>query len=96
MTEKAIEFLSKEDNGFFLMVEGSQIDWAGHANDAYYAMTDTAAFEEAVEAAVDFADENGETLVVMVGDHDTGGMAVHASEEEIRLSFMVSLHWAAI
>ncbi|WP_346243704.1 alkaline phosphatase [Shouchella clausii] len=81
MTEKAIEFLSKEDNGFFLMVEGSQIDWAGHANDAYYAMTDTAAFEEAVEAAVDFADENGETLVVMVGDHDTGGMAVHASEE---------------
>lgn len=73
------------------MVEGSQIDWAGHANDAYYAMTDTAAFEEAVEAAVDFADENGETLVVMVGDHDTGGWPFTHQKKGIRLSFMVSL-----
>lgn len=81
MTEAAISFLSEEDDGFFLMVEGSQIDWAGHDNDPLYAMTDTEAFEESVKAAVNFADENNDTLVVMVGDHDTGGMAVHASEE---------------
>lgn len=81
MTEAAISFLAEEDDGFFLMVEGSQIDWAGHDNDPLYAMTDTEAFEEAVKTAVNFADENNDTLVVMVGDHDTGGMAVHASEE---------------
>ncbi|MBM7840557.1 alkaline phosphatase [Alkalihalobacillus xiaoxiensis] len=80
MTETAIEFLSADEDGFFLMVEGSQIDWAGHDNDPLYAMTDTEAFEEAVKAAIDYAEENQDTLVVMVGDHDTGGMAVHASE----------------
>lgn len=81
MTETAIDFLSAEEDGFFLMVEGSQIDWAGHDNDPLYAMTDTEAFEEAVKVAIDYAKVNEDTLVVMVGDHDTGGMAVHASEE---------------
>ncbi|RQW18954.1 alkaline phosphatase [Bacillus sp. C1-1] len=81
MTNTAIDFLSKDEEGFFLMVEGSQIDWAGHDNDPLYAMTDTEAFEEAVKIAVDYADTHEDTLVVMVGDHDTGGMAVHASEE---------------
>ncbi len=56
------------------MVEGSQIDWAGHDNDSAYAMSDTEAFEKAVQAAIDFAEEDGETLVVVAADHDTGGM----------------------
>ncbi|MFS0788520.1 alkaline phosphatase [Shouchella sp. 1P09AA] len=81
MTDTAIDFLSQEEDGFFLMVEGSQIDWAGHDNDPLYAMTDTEAFEEAVKVAVDYAEEHEDTLVVMVGDHDTGGMAVHATDE---------------
>jgi alkaline phosphatase len=76
MTESAIDVLDQNDEGFFLMVEGSQIDWAGHANDAVWAMSDTEAFEEAVTAAVEFADQDGETLIVMAGDHDTGGMTV--------------------
>ncbi|WP_164218536.1 alkaline phosphatase [Virgibacillus sp. YIM 98842] len=76
MTESAIDVLDQNEEGFFLMVEGSQIDWAGHANDAAWAMSDTEAFEEAVTAAVEFADQDGETLVVMAGDHDTGGMTV--------------------
>ena len=76
MTEKAIQVLSKNKQGFFLMVEGSQIDWAGHANDAAWAMSDTAAFEKAVQAAIDFAQKDGETLIVIAGDHDTGGMSV--------------------
>ncbi len=76
MTSSAIDVLSQNDEGFFLMVEGSQIDWAGHANDAAWAMSDTAAFEEAVISALEFAGQDEETLVVIAGDHDTGGMTL--------------------
>lgn len=74
MTEVAIDILEENNKGFFLVVEGSQIDWAGHDNDAGYAMSEVAAFEAAVEEAIDFAEEDGKTLVVVAGDHDTGGM----------------------
>ncbi|WP_339226714.1 alkaline phosphatase [Oceanobacillus sp. FSL K6-2867] len=74
MTESAIDILEEDKDGFFLVVEGSQIDWAGHANDAAWAMSDVAAFEKAVEEAIDFAEKDGKTLVVVGGDHDTGGM----------------------
>lgn len=76
MTDAAINVLKKDKDGFFLMVEGSQIDWAGHAHDAAWAMTDAAAFEDAVETAVEFAKKNENTLVVVAADHDTGGMSV--------------------
>lgn len=76
MTAAAIDVLSKDKDGFFLMVEGSQIDWAGHDNDAAWAMKDAEAFENAVEAALDFAKKDKKTLVVIAGDHDTGGMSV--------------------
>lgn len=76
MTSAAIDVLSKDKDGFFLMVEGSQIDWAGHDNDAAWAMKDTEAFEDAVQAALDFAKKDKNTLVVIAGDHDTGGMSV--------------------
>jgi alkaline phosphatase len=76
MTETALETLKKDKDGFFLMVEGSQIDWAGHAHDAAWAMKDAEAFEKAVAEAVDFAKKDGNTLVVVAGDHDTGGMSV--------------------
>lgn len=74
MTDAAIQKLSQDEDGFFLMVEGSQVDWAGHAEDPVYAMTDMAAYEEAVEVALNFAKENGETLVLSTADHETGGM----------------------
>lgn len=76
MTEAAIDVLEKDKDGFFLMVEGSQIDWAGHDNDAAWAMKDTEAFEEALAVALEFAKKDGHTLVVVTGDHDTGGMSV--------------------
>ncbi|OZU89400.1 alkaline phosphatase [Virgibacillus indicus] len=79
MTETAIDVLEEDKDGFFLVVEGSQIDWAGHDNDAAWAMSDTAAFEEAVEKAFEFAREDGKTLVVVAGDHDTGGMTTGTS-----------------
>ncbi|WP_101843614.1 alkaline phosphatase [Halobacillus sp. Marseille-P3879] len=81
MTSTAIDSLSQDEDGFFLMVEGSQIDWAGHAHDAAWAMNDTAAFEKAVEEAIEYAKEDKETLVVIAGDHETGGMTVGSNGE---------------
>lgn len=79
MTQTAINTLKKDEDGFFLMVEGSQIDWAGHDNDAAWAMTDVGAFEKAVQEAINFAEEDGNTLVVVGGDHETGGMTAGAN-----------------
>lgn len=76
MTEFAINKLSQDNDGFFLMVEGSQIDWAGHAFDPVAAITDTLAFEAAVNKALEFAKNRKDTLVVIVGDHETGGMTI--------------------
>ncbi|WP_371925834.1 alkaline phosphatase [Halobacillus sp. A5] len=81
MTSTAIQSLSQDEEGFFLMVEGSQIDWAGHAHDAAWAMNDTAAFEEAAAEALDYAKQDEETLVVIAGDHETGGMTVGSNGE---------------
>ena len=76
MTETAIDVLKKDKDGFFLMVEGSQIDWAGHDQDAAWAMKDTEAFEEALQVVMDFAKKDKNTLVVIASDHETGGMSV--------------------
>lgn len=76
MVEKAIEILSQDPDGFLLMVEGSQVDWAGHNNDPIYMVTDFIAFDDAVKAAVDFAEEDGRTTVMAYPDHNTGGMKI--------------------
>lgn len=75
-TQKGIELLDNPQ-GFFMMVEGGKIDWACHANDASAAIKDTLAFDEAVSRAVKFADAHPrETLIVVTGDHETGGMTI--------------------
>lgn len=76
MTSKAIELLSKNENGFFLMVEGSKIDWAAHANDAAAIIHDMLAFDEACGVALDFAKQDGETVVVIVPDHGNSGISI--------------------
>lgn len=76
MTQKAIETLSKEPNGFFLMVEGSKVDWAAHDNDAKAALLDFIAFDKACKVAFDFAQKDGHTLVVVMPDHGTGSFTV--------------------
>jgi alkaline phosphatase len=76
MTAKAIEKLSKNSNGFFLMVEGSKIDWAAHANDPAAMITDMLAFDEAFGVAVDFAKEDGQTVVIAVPDHGNSGISI--------------------
>lgn len=62
--------------GFFLMIEGSQIDWGGHANDSQYIINEMLDFDKAVGAVMDFAAEDGNTLVIVTADHETGGYAI--------------------
>jgi alkaline phosphatase len=78
MTEKAIEILSKNPNGFFLLVEGSQVDWASHDNDLVGMVTDYLAFDDAVRIAREFAISHPDqrTLVLVFPDHDCGGMTL--------------------
>jgi alkaline phosphatase len=76
LTQKAIEILSQDKDGFFLMVEGSQIDWACHKNDGTNTVSEVVDFDDAVGAGIDFATKNGETLVIVTADHETGGFAV--------------------
>ncbi|MEG2069764.1 MAG: alkaline phosphatase [Bacteroidales bacterium] len=76
MTQKAIETLSKNPNGFFLMVEGSKIDWAAHNDDAKTAIIEFLAFDKAVKTAIDFAKKEGHTVVVILPDHGTSGMNI--------------------
>lgn len=74
-TKQGIEKLTKtNDKGFFLMVEGAKIDYAGHANSLPGAVVEALSFDLAIAEAMKFADSNGETLVVVTGDHETGGM----------------------
>ena len=77
-TELAIQFLSKDDSGFFLMAEGSQIDWGGHANNAPYLVSELIDFDDAVGKALDYAEKDGNTLVIVTSDHETGGFTLTA------------------
>ena len=76
MTRIAIDKLSGNANGFFLMVEGSKVDWAAHANDPVGIITEFLAFDRACGAALDFARKDGETLVVIVPDHGNSGFSI--------------------
>ena len=75
MTDAAIDVLSDREDGYFLMVEGSRIDHAGHGNDAAAHLHDILAFNDAVETALDAAHESN-TLVLVVSDHETGGLTL--------------------
>lgn len=74
--EAAIHLLKNNEQGFFLMVEGSQIDWACHANDEEATVNEMLDFDRAVKAAFDYADQDPNTLVIITADHETGGMAL--------------------
>ena len=75
-TKKGIELLDNS-NGFFMMVESGKVDWAGHANDGGAAIHDVLALDAAIGMALDFAKRHpNETLIVVTGDHETGGMTI--------------------
>jgi alkaline phosphatase len=79
MASKAIETLSKNKKGFFLMVEGSKVDWAAHANDPIAMITDFLAFDRACKVALDFAKKDGNTAVIILPDHGNSGFSIGCS-----------------
>jgi alkaline phosphatase len=77
LTQIAIRILSKNRDGFVLVVEGSQIDTAAHDHDPQYLIAELIDFDDAVGAGLEFAQKSGRTLIVVTADHETGGLAVH-------------------
>lgn len=75
-TETALNILGQNKKGFFAMVEGSQIDWGGHQNDTRYVVVEMLDFDRAIGKALEFAAKDGETLIVVTADHETGGFSL--------------------
>ena len=80
-TELGIQFLNKDtdNSNFFMMIEGSQIDWGGHGNDADYLISELIDFDDAIGKALDFAKKDGNTLVIVTADHETGGFTLSST-----------------
>jgi alkaline phosphatase len=95
----AVNQLKKNKTGFFLMVEGAQIDWAGEENDQDYLMAEMLDFDRAVGEALDFAEADGNTLVIITGDHETGGFALtdgSLADNTVQGQFITWLHTGAM
>lgn len=98
-TEKAINVLKNNSNGFFLMVEGSMIDWGGHDNNTAYVVQETLDFDRAIGKALEFASSNNETLVVITADHETGGMTLNGGDinkKEVSAKYTTGGHTAVM
>jgi len=91
-------FSNKKEKGFFLMLEGSQIDWGGHANDADYIVSEMIEFDEAIGAVLEFAKQDGETLVIVTADHEAGGFAINpgSTVDNIIAGFTTDKHTATL
>ncbi len=98
-TSLALDHLSKNKNGFFLMVEGSQIDWGGHANDADYLVSELLDFDKTIGVALAYAKKHKNTLVIVTADHETGGFTLAAdgtNYNKIKMSFSTGGHSATM
>ncbi|PQB07718.1 alkaline phosphatase [Polaribacter filamentus] len=80
-TNLAIDFLGKDNKGFFIMAEGSQIDWGGHQNDGPYLVSELIDFDNTIGKVLDFAQKDGNTLVIVTSDHETGGFTLSGKEK---------------
>ncbi len=83
MTQKALNVLSKDEDGFFLMVEGGQIDWAGHSNDAGTMLHELLKFDEAIQTVYEWAKDREDTIVIVTADHETGSFGFSYSSSEL-------------
>jgi len=93
--DKGLHHLQNHSSGgFFLMVEGSQIDWGGHANDFDWVLNEWREFNQVVGAVLQWAKADGQTLVVITADHETGGLAIQPDSEmnEIVPTFTSTYH----
>jgi alkaline phosphatase len=84
-TTMALDYFDQTagDKPFFLMVEGSQIDWGGHANDGDYLVGEMLDFDAAIGAALDYAEKDGNTIVIVTADHECGGFAMVSEDVEV-------------
>ena len=92
MTDKALDILSQSEKGFFLMVEGSQIDWASEDNDINYMIREQLHFDLAIRRAIHFAMQDAETLVVVTSDHEAGGLFIPQRSPN-RLDGEINIRW---
>ena len=95
----AVDFLNgRSKKGFFLMIEGSQIDWGGHANDGEMVIEEVLDFDRAIQRVLRFAERDGETLVIITADHETGGLAINpgSSFGDIKAAFNTNGHTATM
>ncbi|MEL6943017.1 MAG: alkaline phosphatase, partial [Bacteroidota bacterium] len=84
----------RSEKGFFLMVEGSQIDWSGHANEGRSLISEMLDFDKAISEVLEFAKRDGETLVIVTADHETGGLAINDGSKmrKLKLEFTTNDH----
>ncbi len=95
--DKVIFSISQNKNGFFLMAEAAQIDYGGHSNNVSYVVTEMLDFDRLIAKAMQFADSNGETLVIVTADHETGGLTLLDGDHKkgyVSGSFSTSDHTA--
>ena len=83
-TAEAIRLLEKNEKGFFLMIEGSQIDWAGHGNNADYMLAEMQDINKVIGLCFDYADANPGTLVIITADHETGGTTIVGENKDYK------------
>lgn len=79
LVTEALEYLSKDEDGFFLMAEGSHIDHGGHNNDICYMLEELIAFDDMVAAVLEWAKDRDDTVVIVTADHETGGLELKSS-----------------
>lgn len=94
-TERALAELEKSPRGFFLMIEGSEIDTASHAADARLAVAETLDFDHALGVVLRWMQSHPDTLLVVTADHQTGGIAIHGGsvqERKVKVSFATTEH----
>jgi len=98
-TQLGINHLSQDKDGFFMMIEGSQVDWGGHANDADFLIGELIDFDKTIGVALDFALSDKETLVIVTADHETGGFSLSSdgsNYNKIKPTFSTGGHTATM
>ena len=83
MTENALDFLTKKGEPYFLLVEGSQVDWGGHANIGEYVIEELIDFDKTIGVVLDYIKDHPNTLVVVTADHETGGFTLASDQKEL-------------
>ncbi len=98
-TETALNILSQDKKGFFIMIEGSQIDWGGHQNNTGYIVNEMLDFDRTIGKALEFAAQDGETLIIVTADHETGGFSLTGGDMKtgmVRGAFTTGDHTAVM